>query len=36
MGPNFIEPPLDIIDDTPRWKVEEILRSRRIGRWKKL
>jgi hypothetical protein len=34
-GPNFLEPPSDIIDDTPEWEVETILKHRTFGRWKK-
>ena len=34
-GPNWIEPPPDIIEGEPEWKVEQILQSRRFGRTKK-
>jgi len=34
-GPNFLEPPPEIIDDTPEWEVETILKHRTFGRWKK-
>jgi hypothetical protein len=34
-GPNFLQPPPDIINDTPEWEVEQILGSRTFGRWKK-
>src|SRR6266853_1429862 len=33
--PNFLEPPLDIIDDTPEWEVKTILKQQLFGRWKK-
>ena len=26
-GPNFLEPPPNIIDDTPEWEVETILKQ---------
>ena len=35
-GPNFIEPPPDIIEGEPEWEVEQVLGSRRHGQWKKL
>jgi hypothetical protein len=35
-GENFPEPPPDLINDKPEYKVEEVLASRRYGRWKKL
>jgi hypothetical protein len=35
-GPNFLEPPPDIIDDTPKWEVEMILKHRTFGQWRKL
>jgi hypothetical protein len=35
-GPNFIEPPPDIIEGKPKWEVEQILKSRLFGRNKKL
>ena len=34
-GPNFIEPPPDIIEGKPEWEVEQILKERTFGRWKK-
>jgi len=34
-GPNFIEPPPDIIEGEPEWEVEQILKERTFGRWKK-
>jgi len=34
-GPNFIEPPPDIVEGEPEWEVEQILRERTFGRWKK-
>jgi len=34
-GPNWIEPPPDIIEGEPEWEVEQILQSRRFGRTKK-
>jgi hypothetical protein len=34
-GPNFTEPPPEIIDDTLEWEVERILKQRTFGRWKK-
>ena len=30
-GPNYEEPPPDLIDDQPEWEVEVILDSRRFG-----
>jgi hypothetical protein len=30
-GPNFLEPPPEIIDDTPEWEVETILKHRIFG-----
>ena len=30
-GPNFLEPPLDIIDDTSEWEVETILKHHSFG-----
>jgi len=30
-SPNFLEPPPDIIDDTPEWEVEMILKHRTFG-----
>ena len=35
-GPNFLEPPPDIIEGEPEWEVEQILKSRRFGRAKRL
>jgi hypothetical protein len=35
-GENFPEPPPDLINDKPEYKVEEVLASRRYGQWKKL
>jgi len=34
-GPNFIEPPPDILEGEPEWEVEKILKERSFGRWKK-
>jgi hypothetical protein len=34
-GPNFLEPPPDIIEGEPEWEVERILRERTYGHWKK-
>jgi hypothetical protein len=34
-GPNFLKPPPDIIDDSPEWEVERILKQQEFGRWKK-
>jgi hypothetical protein len=34
-GPNFLEPPPEIIDDTLEWEVETILKHYTFGRWKK-
>jgi len=34
-GPNWIEPPSDIIEGEPEWEVEQILQSRRFGQTKK-
>ncbi len=34
-GPNFLEPPPDIIDNTPEWEVKTILKQRLFSRWKK-
>jgi hypothetical protein len=34
-GPNFLEPPPEIIDDTPEWEVETILKHCTFGQWKK-
>ena len=35
-GPNYHNPPPDVIDGEPKWEVEEIMGSRRFGRKKKL
>ena len=35
-GPNYEEPPPDVIDDQPEWEVKAILDSRRFGRAKTL
>jgi len=34
-GLNFLEPPPDIIDNTPEWEVETILKHHTFGQWKK-
>jgi len=34
-GPNFLEPPPDILEGKPEWKVKQILKERLFGRWKK-
>jgi len=34
-GPNFIELPPDIIEGKPEWEVEQILKERTFGCWKK-
>jgi len=34
-GPNFIEPPPDILEGEPEWEVKKILKERSFGRWKK-
>jgi hypothetical protein len=34
-GPNFLEPPLEIIEGEPEWEVEKILQERTFGQWKK-
>jgi len=34
-GPNFIEPPPDILEGEPEWEVEKILKERSFGHWKK-
>ena len=34
-GPNFLEPPPEIIEGEPEWEVERILQERTFGRWKK-
>src|SRR6266566_9536378 len=35
-GPNYHESPPDVINGEKEWEVEEIVGSRRFGRWKKL
>ena len=34
-GPNFIEPPPDIIEGEEEWEVKQIIKERTYGRWKK-
>ena len=34
-GPNFIEPPPDILEGEPEWEIERILKERSFGHWKK-
>jgi hypothetical protein len=34
-GPNFLEPPPDIIEGEPEWEVKRILQERTYGHWKK-
>ena len=34
-GPNFLEPPPEIIEGELEWEVERILQKRTFGRWKK-
>src|SRR5712691_6795126 len=34
-GPNFLEPPPDIIEGEPEWEVEQILKERSFGRQQK-
>jgi len=34
-GPNFIEPPPDIIEGEEEWEVEQIIKERTYGQWKK-
>jgi hypothetical protein len=34
-GPNFLEPPLEIIEGEPEWEVERILQERTFSQWKK-
>jgi len=34
-GPNFIEPPPDIIEGEEEWEVEQIIKACTYGRWKK-
>jgi hypothetical protein len=33
--PNYLEPPPNIIDDTPEWEVERILKEQEFRRWRK-
>src|SRR6266851_906435 len=33
--PNFLEPPSNIIDNTPKWEVKTILKQRLFSQWKK-
>jgi Chromo (CHRromatin Organisation MOdifier) domain len=35
-GPNFTEPPPELIEDQEEYEVEQVLASRLYGRWKKL
>ena len=34
-GPNFLEPPPEIIEGEPEWEVNQIIKERTFGRWKK-
>ena len=34
-GPNFLEPPPEILDREPEWEVEKVLKERSFGCWKK-
>ena len=34
-GPNYLQPPPDIIDDAPEWEVEKIIKTHTFGHWKK-
>jgi len=34
-GPNFLEPPPEILDREPKWEVKKVLKERSFGRWKK-
>jgi len=34
-GPNFLEPPPEILNREPKWEVEKVLKERSFGRWKK-
>ncbi len=34
-GPNFFQPPPDIIKDTPEWEVERVIKAQTFRRWKK-
>ena len=35
-GPNYHDPPLDIINGQPEWEVEEVMDKRRFGKKKEL
>ena len=35
-GPNYHNPPPDVIDGQPEWEVEEVMDKRRFGRKKEL
>ena len=34
-GPNFLEPPPEIIEGKPEWEVDQIIKERTFGQWKK-
>jgi len=34
-GPNFLEPPPDILEGKLEWEVEQILKERQFSQWKK-
>jgi len=34
-GPNFLQPPPDIINDTPKWEVKKVIKAQTFGHWKK-
>jgi len=34
-GPNFLEPPPEILEGEPEWEIKEILKERSFGHWKK-
>jgi len=34
-GPNFLEPPPEILDGEPEWEVKKVLKERSFGHWKK-
>jgi len=34
-GPNFLEPPPEILDGEPKWEVKKVLKERSFGCWKK-
>ena len=34
-GPNFLEPPPDIVEGKPEWEIEQILREHTFGCWRK-